>query len=67
MRNLQEKEGRVNARDQAKQQLEASNAMEAQRLKEERLQHEEMIRMQKSAEIAKAQSMKQMVRNQKDE
>jgi hypothetical protein len=36
----------------------SSAAQEAQRLKEERQQHEEMIRMQKNAEVAKAQTMK---------
>jgi hypothetical protein len=43
------------------------NDREAARLKEERAQHEEMIRLQKNAEVAKAQMLKQMVRNQKEE
>jgi hypothetical protein len=45
----------------------SSAAQEAQRLKEERQQHEEMIRMQKNAEVAKAQTMKQMIQAQKQE
>lgn len=36
MRNLQEKEDRANARNEARQQIEAINTSEAQRLKEER-------------------------------
>ena len=43
------------------------NAQEADRLKQERMQHEEMIGMQKKADELKAQSMKQMIRSQKDE
>ena len=43
------------------------NAQEAERLKQERQQHEEMISMQKKAEELKAQSMKQMIRSQKEE
>ena len=63
----QEKQDRAMARGEAKQTVAHINATEAQRLKEERAQHEEMIRLQKNAEVAKAQTMKQMVRNQKDE
>ena len=39
------------------------NYREAERLKAERAQHEEMIRIQKKTEELKAQGMKQMVRN----
>jgi len=43
------------------------NANEADRLKQERAQHEEMISVQKRQEEMKAMSMKQMIRNQKQE
>ena len=43
------------------------NANEAERLKQERAQHEEMISVQKRQEEMKAMSMKQMIRNQKQE
>lgn len=43
------------------------NYGEAERLKAERAQHEEMIAIQKHAEELKNKSMKQMIRNQKDE
>ena len=66
-RNLQDKAQRENARSEVKQLKFASNAQEAQRLKEERLQHEEMIRLQRNAEVAKAQTMKQLVQAQKQE
>jgi hypothetical protein len=39
------------------------NYREAERLKQERQQHEEMISIQKRTEELKAQSMKQMIRN----
>ena len=57
-RNQQEKAQREVARSELKQLKFSSAAQEAQRLKEERQQHEEMIRMQKNAEVAKAQTMK---------
>ena len=38
------------------------NAREAERLKQERLQHQEMIDMQKRSDELKAQTMKHMIR-----
>lgn len=40
---------------------------EALRLKNERMQHEEMVNMQKHTEELKNKSMKQMIRSQKQE
>mmetsp|Transcript_71730 Transcript_71730/g.99335 ORF Transcript_71730/g.99335 Transcript_71730/m.99335 type:complete len:140 (+) Transcript_71730:420-839(+) len=62
------------AREEAKQAIYSNqqmtrdrNANEAERLKQERAQHEEMISVQKRQEEMKAMSMKQMIRNQKQE
>ena len=43
------------------------NAREAERLKQERMQHQEMIDMQKKSDELKAQTMKHMIRGQKEE
>jgi hypothetical protein len=43
------------------------NAREAERLKQERQQHLEMIEMQKKSDELKAQTMKHMIRGQKEE
>lgn len=43
------------------------NAGEADRLKQERMQHQEMIEMQKKSDELKAQTMKHMIRGQKEE
>jgi len=43
------------------------NYREAERLKAETQQHEQMINIQKETEQLKAKGMKQMIRNQKDE
>ena len=43
------------------------NAREAERLKRERQQHNEMIEMQKKSDELKAQTMKHMIRGQKEE
>lgn len=43
------------------------NAREAERLKQERAQHQEMIDMQKKSDELKAQTMKHMIRGQKEE
>ena len=53
--------------ESTKNQNATKNAQEAERLKQERMQHEEMIAMQKKADELKAMSMKQMIRSQKDE
>jgi hypothetical protein len=67
MRNQQIRNNQKEAiRNQQMTQAE-KNYREAERLKAERAQHEEMIAIQKRTEELKAQSMKQMVRNQKDE
>ena len=66
-KNQHEREKRVNTIHAIKSQKTDIAAQEAARMKEERQQHEEMIRMQKNAEQAKAQSMKQMIRIQKEE
>ena len=57
-KNQHEREKRQNAIASVKNQKSDIAAQEAARLKEERVQHEEMIRMQKNAEQAKAQTMK---------
>lgn len=43
------------------------NLREAERLKMERVQHQEMIDMQKKSDELKAQTMKHMIRGQKEE
>ena len=53
---------RFNRDDQAQR-----NTNEANRLKQERQQHQEMIEMQKKSDELKAQTMKHMIRGQKEE
>ena len=53
---------RYNRDDQA-----LRNTNEANRLKQERQQHQEMIEMQKKSDELKAQTMKHMIRGQKEE
>ena len=66
MLNEKNNQARMNAKQAIEQNKNANankNAQEADRLKQERMQHEEMIGMQKKADELKAQSMKQMIRS----
>ena len=66
MLNEKNNQARLNAKQAIEQNKNANatkNAQEADRLKQERMQHEEMIGMQKKADELKAQSMKQMIRS----
>lgn len=66
-RNAAIKKNQKQAIEQNKMSQAMRNAHEAERLKRERQQHNEMIEMQKKSDELKAQTMKHMIRGQKEE
>ena len=69
-RQEQNLNSRANQRDAIKynkQSVHAKAAAEAERLKQERIQHQQMIDQQRDNDAMRAQTMKQMIRREKDE